>query len=50
MNASIRQLKLRGFFSCGRSDWVFFFFPREVCLDLAPNPVRTRAASFEVRR
>lgn len=48
MNASIRQLKVRVFLVVG--DLTCFFFSREVCLDLAPNPVRTRAASFEVRR
>lgn len=48
MNASIRQLKLLVFLVVG--DPTCFFFSREVCLDLAPNPVRTQAASFEVRR
>lgn len=46
VNASIRQLKLRVFLVVG--DPTCFFSPREVCLDLAPNPVRMHPASFEV--
>lgn len=45
VNASIRQLKLRVLLVVGDPTC---FFSREVCLDLALNPVRTHAASFEV--